>query len=121
MNAAFVVDPAQPIDVPKLAAEDDRKAAFEATKLAVIRGTDTRIPQVVPPGTTEAAVPAMESEVADLRSKDFFLKTLDRPHYAGEDANGIPPWDRGSGYATPPKPQQPKQQARGEGSVVAAQ
>jgi hypothetical protein len=119
--SAFVVDPRAPMDIPKLTAEEDRKAAFEAIKLAVIKGADTRVPQAVPPGTTEAAVPAMESEVADLRSKDFFLKTLDRPHYAGEDANGIPPWDRGPGYATPAKSQQPKQQARREGSVVAAQ
>jgi hypothetical protein len=42
--------------------------------------------------------------VADLPSKDFFLKVLDRPHYPGEDANGNPPWDRPA-YA-PPKPNQ---------------
>ena len=62
MAPAFVVDPEKPMDIPMLAAEEDRKAAFEATQLAVIKGTDTRMPQPVPPGTTEAAVPAMEPE-----------------------------------------------------------
>ena len=93
MAQAFVVDPKKPMDIPKLAAEEDRKAAFEATRMAVNKGADTRVPQPVPPGTTEAAVPAMEHEVVDLPSKDFFLKTLDRPHYAGEDAKGVPPWE----------------------------
>ena len=93
MAQAFVVDAKKPMDIPKLAAEEDRKAAFEATRMAVSKGADTRVPQPVPPGTTEAAVPAMEHEVADLPSKDFFLKTLDRPHYAGEDAKGVPPWE----------------------------
>jgi hypothetical protein len=72
----------------------------------------------VPPGTTEAAVPAMEQEVVDLPSKDFFLKVLDRPHYPGEDAKGVPPWD--GGYAAPAAPQKPEQQVRSEAPVVAA-
>jgi hypothetical protein len=104
MAQAFVMDPKTPMAIPRSALEEDRKAAFAATRLAVNRGVETHVPQAVPPGTTEAAVPAMEREVADLPSKDFFLKVLDRPHYPGEDANGNPPWDRPA-YA-PPKPNQ---------------
>jgi len=120
MVSAYVVDPNTPMDIPKLTVEEDRKAAFAAIKLAVARGADSRIPQAVPPGTTEAAVPAMEHEVADIPSKDFFLKVLDRPHYAGEDAHGVPPWD--GGYAAPVQqpPQKPGPQVRSEGPVVAA-
>jgi hypothetical protein len=109
MTAAFVVDPGKPMDVPKLMAEEERKAAFEGIKQAVIKGADTLIPQPVPPGTTEASFPALEHEMAGLPSKEYFLKTLDRPHYAGE-------------HAAPPAPeQQPRQQVRNEGPVVAAQ
>ena len=60
MMSAYVVDSATPMEIPKLAIEEDRKAAFDATKLAVARGADSRVPQAVPPGTTEASVPAME-------------------------------------------------------------
>jgi len=42
-----------------------------------------------------------------LVSREYFLKTLDRPHYAGEDANGNPPKKR-----KPAEP--PKQQVRNE-------
>jgi hypothetical protein len=123
MVSAYVVDPAKPMEIPKLAIEEDRKAAFDATKLAVARGADSRVPQAVPPGTTEASVPAMEHEVVDLPSKDFFLKVLDRPHYPGEDANGNPPWDGGyTAPAAPPKqPQQPEKQVRNEVPVAKGQ
>jgi hypothetical protein len=36
----------------------------------------------VPPGTQEAAAPRLERIIGDLPSKDYFLKLLDRPHYA---------------------------------------
>jgi hypothetical protein len=116
MTSAYVVDPKTAMEIPKSALEEDRKDAFTATKLAVARGADSRVPQPVPPGTTEASVPAMEHEVVDLPSKDFFLKVLDRPHYPGEDANGNPPWDGGyAAPAAPPKqPQQPDKQVRNE-------
>jgi hypothetical protein len=60
----------------------------------------------VPPGTTEAAVGSFEHDIADLPSKQFFIKTLDRPHYANEDKNGIPPWmrRRRGGDLPPPDP-----------------
>ncbi len=122
MVSAYVVDPAKPMEIPKLAIEEDRKAAFDATKLAVARGADTRVPQAIPPGTTEASVPALEHEMVDLPSKDYFLKVLDRPHYAGEDAHGVPPWEGGyAAPAAPPKqPQQPEKQVRNDAPVVVA-
>jgi hypothetical protein len=103
LYAAYVVDPKIPLDVPKLVAEEDRKAAFEATRVAVIKGSDSRIPQLVPPGTSEAAVGIMEGLVQDLPSKDYFLKTLYRQHYPGEDENGIPPWATEYFRKIPPK------------------
>jgi hypothetical protein len=100
MAQAFIVDPRNAMEIPKLAAEEGRRAAFEATRLAVLTGAENRMPQPVPPGTTEAAVPAMEYETVDLPSRDFFLK-LDRPHYAGEDAKGVPPWEQHPAYPQP--------------------
>jgi hypothetical protein len=122
MSSAYVVDPDKPMDIPKLAAEENRKAAFEGIKQAVIKGADTRIPQPVPPGTTEASFPALEHEMDGLPGRDYFLKTLDRPHYAGEDTSGVPPRARGNQPAAPPQqqPKPPKQQVRNEGPVVAA-
>src|SRR4051812_32846424 len=81
-SAAFVVDPDQAMEIPKLAPEEARKAAFEGIKQAVIKGTATLNPQAVPPGTTEASYPALEHEMDGLVSREYFLKTLDRPHYA---------------------------------------
>lgn len=94
MTSAYVMDPDQPMEIPKLAADEWRLQAFLAIKANTVKGVETRIPQPVPPGTSEAAVPVMEYDVANLPSKDYFLKTLVRPHYEGEDANGIPPWEQ---------------------------
>jgi hypothetical protein len=117
MASAYVVDPDKPMDIPKLVGDEERMQAFVAIKANTIKGIETRIPQPVPPGTSEAAVPSMEYDVADLPSKDFFLKTLTRPHYEGEDANGIPPWAYRRRRALPPaqqQPQKPQQQVRNE-------
>ena len=57
MTSAFVVDPDKPMDIPKLPGKKSRKAAFEAIKQAVIKGAETRMPQAVPPGTTEGSYP----------------------------------------------------------------
>jgi len=126
MASAYVVDPDKPMDIPKLAGDEERKGAFEAIKANTIKGIETRVPQPVPPGTSEAAVPSMEYDIRDLPSKGFFLKTLDRPHYVGEDADGIPPWAgrrrRGApAPAQPPQQQQqkPQQQVRNESSAAA--
>jgi hypothetical protein len=67
----------------------------------------------VPPGTTEASYPALEHEMDGLPGREYFLKTLDRPHYANEK-DGNPPGKREP--ATPPK-----QQVRNETPIVAAQ
>jgi hypothetical protein len=108
--SAYVVDPDKPMGIPLVMGDEERKRAFEAIKFNTIKGIETRIPQAVPPGTSEAAVPSMEYDIADLPSKEFFLKTLDRPHYVGEDANGIPPWSGRRRRAAPPPAQPPQQQ-----------
>jgi hypothetical protein len=92
MSSAYVVDAEKGLQMPRLAAEEDRKQAFEMTKLAMAKGAETRIPQLVPPGTSQAAVGIMEVLIVDLPSKDYFLKTLYRQRYEGEDENGMPPW-----------------------------
>ena len=111
MTGAYVVDPDKVMEIPKLALDQDRKDAFEATKLAMVRGAETRTPQLVPPGTSEAAVGIMEGLLEDLPSADYFLGTLYRQHYPGEDEYGFPPWaDQYRRYqplkAPPKKPQQ---------------
>jgi len=124
MASAYVVDPDKPMDIPKLAGDEERMKAFQAIKANTIKGIETLVPQPVPPGTSEAAVPSMEYDVVDLPSKDFFLKTLTRPHYEGEDANGIPPWTRRYRRNLPaaPQPQQqkPQQQVRNEEPATVA-
>jgi hypothetical protein len=78
---AYVVDPAKPAEVTVLTAEEPRRNAYLAIEAAMVRATTTRVVQDVPPGTTEASVPTLEKIILDLPSKDYFLKTLDRPHY----------------------------------------
>ena len=121
MASAFVVDPDKPMDIPKLARDEDNMQAFLAIKANTIKGIETRVPQLVPPGTTEAALGGMELLVEDLPSKNYFLKTLYRQHYPGEDANGVPPWmPETARLFTPPKqPQKPLQEAH-EGGAAAA-
>jgi len=124
-TSAYVVNPDKPMDVPKLALEEDRKAAFEAIKLATITGAETRIPQLVPPGTSEFGAGITEGLVDDLPSGEFFLKTLHRQHYANEDEEGTPPWlierKRSEGGTSqkkikkqPEQPAKPQQQVRNE-------
>jgi hypothetical protein len=109
ITSAYVVDPDQPMEIPKLAGDEWRRQAFLAIKASTIKAVETRIPQPVPPGTSEAAVPSMERDMVDLPSRDFFLKTLVRPHYVGEDANGFPPWE-----PQRRKPAAPQRQVRNE-------
>ena len=123
MSSAYVVDPVSPMEVPKLVSEIERKEAFEATKLATIKSVETRIPQLVPPGTSEAGVGITERLLVDLPSKDYFLKTLHRQHYPGEDEFGDPPWaqqERGTLPAPKPVPATPKK-PRQEADAGAAQ
>ncbi|MFO1246619.1 MAG: hypothetical protein U1E93_00015 [Alphaproteobacteria bacterium] len=132
-SSAFVVNPDKPIDVPILAGEVWRKEAFEAIKANTIRGAETRIPQGVPPGTTEASFPGMERRTEGLPSRDFFVKTLDRPHYppgtarnfGGQliDDDGDPVDENGQkleGHGTPLVPSKPKPQVRNQPSTTLA-
>jgi hypothetical protein len=96
---AYVVDPAKPAEVTVLTAEEPRRKAYLAIQAAMIRSTTTRLVQPVPPGTTEASVPALEKIIVDLPSKDYFLTTLDRPHYEN-------PVDDYGNEIKPAKPQQ---------------
>jgi len=108
LASAYVVDPQDPkMEVPKLALDEERMQAFLAIKANTIKGAETRIPQPVPPGTTEAAVGSFEHDIADLPNKEFFIKTLDRPHYANEDKDGIPPWMRRRRGTVAPTPAAP--------------
>jgi hypothetical protein len=95
---AYVVDPKKPADITVLTAEEPRRQAYLAIQAAMIKATTTRIVQDVPPGTTEASVPALENIILDLPSKDYFLKTLDRPHY-------VNPVDDYGNEIKPAKPQ----------------
>ncbi|HEY8254095.1 MAG TPA: hypothetical protein VIG39_05610 [Rhizomicrobium sp.] len=110
LTSAFVVDPDKPMDIPILVGDLRRKKIFEAIKANTITGAATRIPQAVPAGTGEAAYPGMEHGIVELSSKDFFLKTLDRPHYpdgVGSDNRGDPIDDKGELITKPQaKPQQ---------------
>ncbi len=108
MSTAYVVDADQPMEIPRLPGDEERRESFQAIKADTIKGIETRIPQPVPPGTTEAAVPFVEN-IRDLPSKAYFQKILDRPHFPDEDEKGIPPWAHRTGPGTlllPPKTQQ---------------
>jgi hypothetical protein len=101
--SAYVVDPKKPADFTVLTAEEPRRQAYVAIQAAMIKATTTRIVQDVPPGTTEASVPTLENIIVDLPSKDYFLNTLDRPHY-------VNPVDD---YGNEIKPAKPQQQVSG--------
>ena len=81
---AYVVDSEKPVGVTVIAAEERRKGAFLAIRAATIKSSLTRAVQGVPPGTSQGAFPALERNISDLPSREFFLKTLDRPHYTAE-------------------------------------
>jgi hypothetical protein len=132
MASAYVVDPDKPMAIPGLAREEERKAAFEAIKANTVKGAELRIPQLVPPGTSEFGAGITEGLLEDLPSKDFFLKTLYRQHYEGEDEYGTPPWlierrrSEGGGSTKKPKPAEqpqpakPQQQVRNEATPASA-
>ena len=75
----FVIDPATPAQIVPSAAEEPRKKGFEKVKAAFVKAVTTNTIQEVPLGTGEGQFPAMEKTIADLPSKEFFLKTLDAP------------------------------------------
>jgi hypothetical protein len=68
-------------------------------------------------------VGSYEHDIADLPSRDFFDKTLDRPHYANEDKDGIPPWmrrRRGTPAPDAVPPAKPQQQVSNKGATTLA-
>jgi len=99
-----VVDPAKPAAVRKADIEEGRVKGFDILKSAMLKAVSTRTVQDVPLGTGEGQFPAMERTIADLPSRDFFLKTLDAPGKLDKDGKVIMP---------PPKPA-PGQQVRND-------
>ena len=87
---AHVVDPAKPAAVRRLKEDEARVKGFEMVKAAMIKAVTTKIVQPVPLGTGEGQFPAMENTIADLPSKDFFLKNLDAPGRLDEKGNVLP-------------------------------
>ena len=111
--SAYVVDPENlAMEVPKLPLDEKRMQAFLAIKANTIKGAETRVPQLVPPGTTEFGVGITEGLMNGLPSADFFMSTLYRQHYAGEDEDGYPEWmqeykKHPEGGFQPKKPKKP--------------
>jgi hypothetical protein len=87
---AHVVDPARPAQVRRLEEDERRRQGFETVKAAMIKAVATRTVQEVPLGTGEGQFPAMENTIADLPSKDFFLKNLDAPGQLDEKGAVVP-------------------------------
>ena len=87
---AHVVDPAKPAQVRRLEEDERRVKGFEMVKAAMVKAVTTKIVQPVPLGTGEGQFPAMENTIADLPSKEFFLKNLDAPGRLDEKGNVLP-------------------------------
>ena len=114
---AYVVDSEKPVGVTVIAAEERRKGAFLAIRAATIKSSLTRAVQGVPPGTSQGAFPSMEHRIVDLPSKNFFLTTLDRPHYAAEVTEIDGEWVDREGNEVPMpsvNPTKPEGQVRNE-------
>ncbi len=88
---AYVVDSKKPAEITVLTLEEQRRQAYLRIEALMIAATTTRVPQDVPPGTSEAAFPAMERDSTGIPIRDYLLKTLDRPHFNGvEEAREVP-------------------------------
>jgi hypothetical protein len=99
---AHVVNPARPAEVRVLPQEEPRKKGFEMVRATMIKAITTRIVQKVPLGTGEGQFPAMEKTIADLPSKNFFLKNLDAPGRLDDNGNVVEPKpERLSALGTP--------------------
>ncbi len=53
---AFVVDPGKPMGIPVIAGDMRRRKAYDDTTAAMIKATESLVPQAVPPGSGEEAV-----------------------------------------------------------------
>jgi hypothetical protein len=80
LSAAIIEDPFKPMDMP-IAKEERSRYVQKAFHDALVKSLTTLRPQNVPPGIGEAAFPAMERAIAELPSKEYFFKTLDRPYF----------------------------------------
>ena len=88
---AHVVDSKKPAEITVLTLEEKRRQAYLRIEAMMIAATTTRVLQDVPPGTSEAAFPAMERDSTGIPIRDYLLKTLDRPHFNGvEEAREVP-------------------------------
>jgi len=108
---AHVVDPATPAQVRRPAEDEKRRKGFEMVKSAMLKAVSTRTVQEVPLGTGEGQFPAMERTIADLPSKDFFLKNLDAPGKLDENGKVIMP---------KPNPEPQRQVKNGATTAVAS-
>ena len=117
LTSAYVVDPDKPMDIPKLAREEDRKTAFEAIKASTHQGY--RDPRAAAGAARHdrGCVGIMEGLLDDLPSEDYFLKTLYRQHYPGEDEDGIPPWMQD--FYRQSRPLKPARPSRSSKSMLA--
>jgi hypothetical protein len=107
---AHVVDPATPAQVRRPAEDEKRRKGFEMVKSAMLKAVSTRAVQEVPLGTGEGQFPAMERTIADLPSRDFFLKALDAPGKLDENGKVIMPR---------PKPE-PQRQVKNDAATAVA-
>jgi hypothetical protein len=78
---AYVVDAKKPAEITVLTLEEKRRQAYQEIESRMIRATTTRVLHDVPPGTSEGAYPNMERAIVGMPTADYFLKTLDRPHF----------------------------------------
>jgi hypothetical protein len=74
----FVVDPDTPMDIPYRESEAGRRRAFDVTSAAMIKATDTLVPQEVPPGSGELAVGRGGVPLELIRGRAANRKATDR-------------------------------------------
>jgi len=79
--SAYVVDSKKPAEITVLTLEEKRREAYLRIVDNMIKATTTRVLQEVTPGTSEGAYPNMERAIVGMPTADYFLKTLDRPHF----------------------------------------
>jgi hypothetical protein len=102
---------AAPAEVRRPAEDEKRRKGFEMVKSAMPKAVSTRTVQDVPLGTGKGPFPAMERTIADLPSRDFFLKTPDAPGKLDENGKVI-------SLAAKPEPQ--RQVKNGATAAVAS-
>ncbi|MGZ5921032.1 MAG: hypothetical protein ACXWLT_04625 [Rhizomicrobium sp.] len=88
--SAYVIDPKKPATITVLTLEEKRREAYLRIVANMTKAATTRIVQDVTPGTSEGAYPNMERAIVGMPTADYFLKTLDRPHFEdGQEARVV--------------------------------